>query len=90
MQKTGLLRFVTRDVLLEWRGRLADYVPRDGAHNPCVDALGVVAESGIELHQCIRRIFLILKRKVFVISPYFAPSHLERFRIAHITWVQDV
>ena len=54
------------------------------------DASGVVAESGIELHQCIRRIFLILKGKVFAIPPYFAASHLERFRIPHIAWMQDV
>ena len=82
--------FVNRDALLESRGRLADYRRRDAAHNPGADASGVVAESGIELHQCIRRIFLILKRKVFAIPPYFAASHLERFGIAHIARMQDV
>ena len=54
------------------------------------DASGVVTESGIELHQFIRRVFLILGRKVFTISAYFPATHLERLWIAHITRVQDV
>jgi hypothetical protein len=69
MQKTGLLAlFVNRDVPLESRGRLADYVPRDGAHNPGVDASGGVAESGIELRQCIGCIFLIVGGKILAIA----------------------
>ncbi len=82
--------FVNRDVLLELRGRLADYRRRDAAHNFGADTSGAVSESAIELHQCIRRKFLILNRKVFAIPAYFAASHLERFGVAHITWVQDV
>jgi len=78
--------FVKRDVLLESQGMLADYRRRDAAHNPGADASGVVAESGIELHQCIRCIFLILNGKIFPVAAYFAASHLERFGVAHITW----
>ena len=53
------------------------------------DASGVVAESGIELHQFIRRVFLILGRKVLTIAAYLPATHFERLWIAHITWVQD-
>ena len=82
--------FVKGDVLLESRGRSAGYRRRDAAPNFGADASGIVAESAIELHQCVRRKFLILKRKVFAISSYFAAAHLERFGVAHIPWVQDV
>ena len=81
--------FVNRDVLLESRGRLADYRRRGAAHNPGADASRVVAESGIELHQFIRRVFLILGRKVLTIAAYLPATHFERLWIANITWVQD-
>ena len=82
--------FVKGDVLPESRSRFAGYRRRDAAHNSGADASGIVTESAIEIHQCIRRIFLILKRKVFAISSYFAAAHLERFGVAHISWVEDV
>ena len=91
MQKTGLLPLCVKcDVLLERRRRLAAI----GVATPHTifgaDASGVVAELGIELRQFIRRVFLILKREIFAIPAHFAAAHLERFRIAHITWMQDI
>ena len=77
------------DVLLESRGRAADYGVAMLHTIFGADASGVVAESGIELHQFIRRVFLILGRKVLTIAAYLPATHFERLWIAHITWVQD-
>src|SRR5215813_9627931 len=61
-----------------------------GKNHPEAQGLESIAKQRIELGQRVCSVFLILNGEIFAVAAYFTTSHLERFGIAHITWVQDV
>src|ERR1043166_4305524 len=51
--------------------------------------LAIVTETRIEARQYAGRILSIFGGEIVLVTAYYAPSHLERFRVGYVPRLQD-